>query len=137
MEKPTSEPQDGAAPREASAAELLTRWRAAERETEVAAAAASVAARAVASAQFAEEAAAHTDVAANAAMAAATRARDAAVLSKQAAGQAAAAAEELTVSAQAELANTDEQRAGAARVEEQARDDFHAAQSKGFPSSSR
>jgi hypothetical protein len=119
-------------PEHGLAAELLSQWRSAERDTVAAQNAESVAALAVDAATTAEAAAVRAEEAATAAMEAAVGAQAAAELARKAAAQAADGA--LMAGARAE---GDEARAGqvlatAQRAEEKARDRFHEAEDKGF-----
>jgi hypothetical protein len=114
------------------AAELLSQWRSAERDTAAAKAAESIAGLAVEAAEAAETAAVKAEKAAEAAMAAADRAKDAAALARKAASDAAQGA--LTAG---ERAAGDEARASqdvttAEEAEGVARDRFLDAQGKGF-----
>lgn len=115
-----------------SAAELLGDWRAAQRDTVAARAAASVAALAEAAAAAAQEAAQETEAAAAAAMEAATRAKLAADRAKQAAAHAAEAALILTSTAEGDRAQADQAIAKAEEAENDARARFHADEKKGF-----
>ena len=114
------------------AAELLGDWRAAERDTVAAEAAATVAALTVAAGAAAEEAAMEAEAAARAAMDAALRAKDAAARAKSAAAHAAEAAQMAAVNAEGDKARADQAVTVAAHVEDEARDRFHEAEAKGF-----
>lgn len=119
-------------PQHHSAAELLDDWRAAERDTAAAKAAASIAARALESARAAEQAAVETEVAANAAQEAAEHAKEAANRAKQAATHAAEAARLLSKTAEANKVEANHVVDDAAGAETAAHDRYHDAASQGF-----
>jgi hypothetical protein len=119
----------------ASAAELLGDWRAAERDTVAAHAAASVAAQAAVAAAAAQEAADQTEVAAQAAMEAANRAREAANRAKQAAAHAAEAAQTGASAAAGDERQADRTVIDAEKAEADARTRYRTAQEGGFPKS--
>lgn len=115
-----------------SAAELLGDWRAAERDSVAARAAASVAALAVASSAAAEAAAVETEQAASAATEAATGAKLAAEQATRLAGRAAETALLMAVTADGDKARADLAISEADTAETEARDRFHADEKLGF-----
>ena len=110
------------------AAELLSDWRGAERDTVAAKSALEVARLALKAAESAEAAVLETEVAVKASAEAAERAKAAAERAKRAASEAAQAAQLLAVTASGDLA-----RAKQTKVDEAtARDRFQEAQDRGF-----
>ena len=114
------------------AAELLSQWRSAERDTAAARAAESIAALAVEAAEIAETAAAQAEKAADVAMQAAIGAKDAAALARQAASEAAKGALSAGMQAAGEEARASQDVSTAEDAEGLARDRFQEAQSRGF-----
>jgi hypothetical protein len=114
------------------AAELLSKWRAAERDTAGARLAESVATAAVQAAVEAESAAAKAEGAAAAAMEAAAQAKDAAVLARDAAHRAAQSAATAETRAEGEEVRAGQNVADAEQAETDARDRFHEAERTGF-----
>jgi hypothetical protein len=114
------------------AAELLSKWRAAERDTAGARLAELVAAAAAEAAAEAERAAAKAESAAAAAMEAADQAKDAAVLARDAARRAAEGAATAETRAEGAEARAGQNVADAEQAESDARDRFHEAESRGF-----
>ena len=109
-----------------SAADLLARWRAAERDRAAAIESASVASLAAAAAERAAHAARETADAAKLSLEAAQRA-------ERAARETADAADVLTAAAVKERSVADEALTSAESAETQAMDAFHHAQQQGFP----
>lgn len=118
------------------AAELLSNWRAAERDTASAKAAADVAALAIAAVGAAEEAAVETEAAAQAATEAVIRATTAAERAKKAASQAAELARIAFATAEGDHVRADLAVTKAELAESEARDQFHVAEEQGFPGES-
>ena len=118
--------------RHGRAAELLSTWRAAERDTAGARLAESVAAAAVEAAVEAESAAAKAESAAAAAIEAADQAKAAAVLARDAARRAAEGAATAETRAEDDEARAGQKVADAEQAERDARDRFHEAESRGF-----
>jgi hypothetical protein len=114
------------------AAELLSQWRSAERDTAAARAAESIAAMAVEAAELAETAAAKAEKAAEVAMEAAINAKDAAALARQAASEAAEGALSAGMQAAGEEERASQDVSTAEDAEGRARDRFQEAQSRGF-----
>ena len=114
------------------AADLLSRWRSAERDTVAAQKAESVAAIAVDAAAAAEASAVHAEEAATIAMQAAIHAKDAAELARKAAAQAADGALMAGARAEGDEARAGQDVATAQQAEKNARDRFHEAEDKGF-----
>jgi hypothetical protein len=117
------------------AADLLSQWRSAERDTAAARAAESIAAMAVEAAEIAETAAAKAEKAAEVAMQPAIQAKDAAALARQAASDAAQGALNAGVQAAGEEERASRDVSTAEDAEGRARDRFQEAQSRGFTSS--
>lgn len=117
----------------ASAAELLSDWRAAERNAVAADKSAKDAARTVAAAADAEGAAMKSEKAADASMDAAVRAKNAAGNAKKAAGRAVEAAQVTTEVATEEQGRAEQVVKKTEKEEAEARERFHAAEEKGFP----
>lgn len=124
------EDEHGAAP------DLRGDWRAAQRDTVAAKAAASVAALAVVAAAGAEEAAQETEEAAGAATDAATRAKLAAERAKKTAGQAVESALLMAVTADGDQARADQATSVAEAAEIKARERFHAEEQQDVPEES-
>lgn len=116
-----------------SAAELLGEWRAAERDTVAAIGAATVADLAMKAASAAEEAATEAESAVAAAVDAADRAKVAADRAKKAATQASEAALMLAATAEGDKVRANHAVEKAVGAEEVARERFHDAENKGFP----
>lgn len=119
-----------------SAAELLSQWRSAERDTIAAKAAAEVATLAVSAAESAEEAASQAEAAAQVAMDAAVRARAAAEQAKSAASHVSEGSQTTTTTAEGQQARAEQDVDEAEQAEIAARDRFHGAQAEGFPKDS-
>lgn len=114
------------------AAELLSKWRAAERDTAGARLAESVARAAAEAAVEAESAAAKAESAAAAAMEAADQAKNAALLARDAARRAAEGAATAETRAEGDETRAGQNVANAEQVETDARDRFHEAERSGF-----
>ena len=114
------------------AAELLSQWRSAERDTAAAREAESIAAMAVEAAELAETAAAKAEKAAEVAMQAAIQAKDAAALARQAASEAAQGALSAGKQAVGEEERASQDVTSAEDAEGKARDRFQEAQGRGF-----
>ena len=114
------------------AADLLSRWRSAERDTAAARTAETIAAMAVKAAEIAETAAAKAEKAADLAMQAAVQARDAAALARQAASDAAQGALTAGMHAAGEEERASQDVSTAEKAEDQARERFKEAQDRGF-----
>jgi membrane protein involved in colicin uptake len=123
---------DGAGSAHGKAAELLSKWRAAERDTAGARLAELVAAAAAEAAIEAEGAAAKAESAAAAAMEAADQAKNAAVLARDAARRAAEGAATAETRAEGDEARAGQNVADAEQAETDARDRFHEAERRGF-----
>jgi hypothetical protein len=114
------------------AAELLSEWRAAERDPAGARLVESVASAAAEAAVEAESAAAKAESAAAAAMEAAAQAKDAAVLARDAARRAAEGAAMAETRAEGDEVRAGQNVADAEQAESDVRDRFHEAQRRGF-----
>jgi hypothetical protein len=113
--------------------QLLSDWRAAERDSDAARKARSVAGLAVEAATAAEQAAEETEVAATAALAASESARNAATSAKKSATQAADAARIMAATAAGDKVRANQSVERAEEAESQARYRYHEAESHGFP----
>jgi hypothetical protein len=125
-DKPGSDPEHG------QAADLIGKWRAAERDTVAAKDAAQVAGLALAAAMAAEEAAVETEQAALSAADAVERALDAAAKAKKAAAAAAEAAHLAMAGAEDDKVRANHDVDVAQDAEGKAHDDFKRARDRGF-----
>jgi hypothetical protein len=125
-DKPGPDPEHG------QAAELLSKWRAAGRDTVAAQSAAEVAGLALAAARAAEEAAVETEGAAQSAAEAVERALNAAAKAKKAAAAAARAAHILIAGAEGDKVRANHDVDVAQTAEDEAGKEFKQARDRGF-----